>query len=199
MIKNFSWPYIIIILAAIGLSLILYSILFDSTLAMSLGVIVFSLAAIMIGFETIINKKIILRSNYDRRASNTYVGIAAAVQGLIIIVTAVFLIALVIINLLNQGEKLFHILVQRPGVLLIFLSINCFLTGIIIGAGSLEEKQGSKFNVIINLLMSRLLSSLILSIIGFAILILGMVEILNPEYFDSIGGGMLEIIFLGVK
>jgi hypothetical protein len=89
--------------------------------------------------------------------------------------------------------------VRRPGVPFLIFSFVCFLTVIAVGIGSVEEKQGPKFVVILNLIANRILGPTILFFIGLFFLSIGILEIVNSTYFDSLGGGFLEFLFLGQK
>lgn len=187
----------ILIPAGLGVLLILFSILVESPPAFNFGVILFSLAGIMVGIDAISRRKIILRSPYDRRLSETYIGIAAVAQGLLVILTGCFLIILILLNYFNEGRNLFHHFIRRPGISLIFLSSYCILTAVFMSIGSVEEKQGSKFKIILNLFASRILPSTVLILLAIFFFSLGVIEIVNPQYFDALGGGFLEQLFLG--
>jgi len=195
--KSKYWTAAVIILAIIGILLILYDRFLGSYLLLNLGGVLFSISGIMIGMEAIINRKIILRSPYHRRLSETYIGVTAVAQGLIIIIIGCFLIGILLLNYLNSGYSLFQYFVKRPGIPFLLFSLMSLLTAIIATIGSLEEKQGSKFVIILNLLTSRFLPGIILIVLGTVFLCLGILEIFKPEYFDSIGGGFLEALFLG--
>jgi hypothetical protein len=195
--KSKYWSRVVLSIAVLGILLILYDRLFGSYLLLNLGGILFSISGIMIGIEAIVKRKIILRSPYHRRLSETYLGVTAVAQALIIIITGLFLIGLLVPNYLNSGRSLFLYFVQHPGVLFLLFSLICFLTAVIVIVGSMEDKLGYKFEIILNLLASRFLSGAILVILGIIFLCLGLLELINPEYFDSIGGGYLEILFLG--
>lgn len=193
------WNRIVLSIAGLGILLIVFDRFFSSDITLNLGVTLFSVAGILIGLEAIVRRKIILQSPYHRRLSQTYIGFAAVAQGLLIIFLGSFLIGLLIIDYFNSGRSLFEHFIKRPGIPFLIFSLICLLTAISIGIGSVEEKQGSKFVIILNLLTSRILGSTILIIIGIIFLCLGILEIANPNYFDSLGGGFLEILFLGKK
>jgi len=195
--KSKYWSWTVISIAVLGILLILYDRFFGSYLLLNLGGILFSVSGIMIGIEAITKRKIILRSPYHRRLSETYKGITVVAQGLIIIVTGLFLIGLIVLNYLNSGRSLFLYFVQHPGFPFIFLAVICFLTSIISILGSMEDKQVSKFEFILNLLTSRFLAGTILTLLGIIFLSLGILEIIDPSYFDSLGGGFIEVLFLG--
>jgi hypothetical protein len=195
--KMKNWSAIVISIGMIGIVLILYSRFYDSSFALNIGVIIFSFAGIFVGIESIIRRRIILRSPYHKRLSETYIGLAAVSQGLIIIFIGLLLIAIIILNLLAMGRSTFLYFVIHPGIPFIIFSAFCFLTALPIIIGSLEEKHGSKFVFILNLITTRALAGTILTALGLVCLCLGLLELVNPQYFDSIGGGFLEVLFLG--
>lgn len=187
---------LVLALAVSGILLVVIDYFFSAEFLRYAGIILFSFAGILIGLEAILHRKIILQSPYHRRLSQTYVGLAAVAQGFLIIFIGLFLLSLPIIDLFNAGQKLFNHFVKRPGVLFILFSIICFLTVIAVGIGSVEEKQGQKFAVFLNLITNRILGPAILFFIGLFFLAIGILEIIDPTYFDSLGGGYLELLFL---
>jgi len=195
--KSKYWSGAVIGLAVLGILLIMYDRFFGSYLLLNLGGILFSISGIMIGMEAILKREIILRSPYHRRLSETYIGVTAIAQGLIIIIIGCFLIGILLLNYLNSSHSLLQYFVKRPGIPFLFFSLICLLTAVIAIIGSMEDKQGSKFVIILNLLTSRFLPGIILIVLGTVFLCLGILEIFSPEYFDSIGGGFLEALFLG--
>lgn len=64
--------------------------------------------------------------------------------------------------------------------------------------GSIEEKQGLRWELILNLIASRLLPGLMLVAIALGAASLGLLEVFAPESFDQMGGGVLEVLF-GVR
>lgn len=198
-IKSKLWNRFILGLGIVGIILIIIDHFFSVNILVSIGVICFSLAGMFIGMEAVVNRKIVLQSPYNRRLSQTYIGIAAIAQGLLIILLSGFLIMLLLIDYYNAGDTLFKHFFNHPGIPFIVFSVFCFLTVISVGIGSEEEKQGIKFVVILNLITNRILGPSILVIIGLIFLILGILEIINPSYFDTLGGGFLEVIFLGTS
>jgi len=196
-ILNEHWSKFVIAVAIIGILLVIADQIFTISILTCLGIIVFALTGIMIGLEGIVKRKIILRSRYSRRLSETYIGITAVAQGILIIFLGLFLIAISILAYFNSGQSVFHYFIRHPGVPLLIFGFICFLSSTISILGSVEEKQGTKFLVILNLLTSRLLPGLILIAIGLAVTCLGMIEIFDPQYFDSLGGGFLEVMFIG--
>jgi len=136
------WSGAVIGFALLGILFILYDRFFGSYLLLNLGGILFSISGIMIGMEAILKREIILRSPYHRRLSETYIGVTAIAQGLIIIIIGCFLIGILLLNYFNSGRSLFLYFVKRPGIPFLFFSLILFLTAIIATISSLEEKQG---------------------------------------------------------
>jgi hypothetical protein len=193
------WTAIIILFALLGIVFVILESVFHIPQLINPGIILFSISGVMIGIESVIKRKIILPSSHNKRLSETYLGVAAIAQGLIIIFLGCFLISLVILDYLKFDKSIFIYLVKHPGIALLFFSLMCFLSAIIAFVGSREEKEIDKFVFILNLLTIRLLGGLILIAIGILSLFLGIIEISNPEYFDSLGGGFIEVLFLGAK
>jgi hypothetical protein len=69
------------------------------------------------------------------------------------------------------------------------------MTAISAFVGTVEDKEGGRFEVYLTLLTSRLLPGLILVALATGALGLGLLEITLPETFDKIGGGFLELLF----
>ena len=172
--KSKYWSGAVIGIAVLGILFILYDRFFGAYPLLNLGGILFSISGIMIGMEAILKRKIILPSPHHRRLSETYIGITAIAQGLIIIITGLFLIGLIVLNYFNSGRSLFHYFVKHPGFPFLFLALICFLTSIIATIGSMEDKQVSKLEFILNLLTSRFLAGTILILFGIIFLCLGI-------------------------
>jgi hypothetical protein len=194
---NKHWSKFVIAAAILGILLVIADQIFTIHILTNFGIIVFALSGIMIGLEGIVKKKVVLISRYNRRLSETYIGITAVAQGILIIFLGLFLIAISILAYFNSGKSVFHYFIRHPGIPLLIFGFICFLSSTISILGSVEDKQGTKFLVIINLLTSRLLPGLILIAIGLAATCMGIIEIFDPKYFDSLGGGFLEVLLLG--
>jgi len=193
------WRVIVLFFALLGMALIILESAFHIPELINPGIILFAISGVMIGLEGIIKRKIILRSRYNKRLSETYLGFAAIAQGLIIIFVGCFLVTLVILDYLKFDHSIFIYLVKHPGIALLFFSLICFLSAVIVLVGSREDKEVHKLVFILNLLTNRLVAGPILIALGILSLYLGITEISNPEYFDSLGGGFLEGLFLGSK
>ena len=194
---NKYWSKFVIAIAIIGILFMVVDQIFMIPILTYFGIFNFALSGILIGLEGIVKRRIILRSRYSRRLSETYIGITAVAQGILIIFLGLFLITISILAYFNSGQSVLHYFIRHPGIPLLIFGFICFLSSTISILGSVEEKQGTKFLVILNLLTSRLLPGLILIVIGLAATCLGMIEIFDPKYFDSLGGGFLEVLFIG--
>mgnify|MGYP005839412423 FL=1 len=152
-----------LILAAdiLRLSSILIGQIFSNSILDLISIILLSDSGIFIGVEAIGKQIYTERSRYDRRAIETYIGIAAVLQG----------------------------------ILLIIIGLYFFLTALSTIIGYIEQKQGHKWNIFLELIASRLLPGIILIAIALIAICLGVIEIASPEYFDKVGGGFLKIFF----
>jgi len=157
------------------------------------GISTFGLTAIVVGMEAMITRHIVL---YRRRYySETYLGLAAYAQGVQFCLIGIFLIGASMLAYLDNGRDIFLRLVQRPWSVLVVFGVVCLMQAVIAISGSVEQKQGSRFAVILDLLASRLLPGFILIVIGCAALGLGLFEFLAPAQFDALGGGFLEVLW----
>jgi hypothetical protein len=159
------------------------------------GFIFMGLEAMVIGAEAVFTQRLIQASRYDRRASETYEGPAAIAQGVIMIMLGLFLNGLALASYLNNGRQVFLHFIRRPGLILLLFGLLLLLTAISAFAGTVEDKEGSRFEVTLTLLTSRLLPGLILVILAAGALGLGLFEIVAPQVFDQMGGGFLEVLF----
>lgn len=186
---------IINVVAVSGIALIVMGQIFSTSDLTLLGLFVFSISGILIGIEAIKQKIFLEQSRYNKRYTETYLGFAAVLQGVLIIFVGLFLCSVAVINYLNIGESVFLYLVRHPGIPLVLFGIYCLATAGTAIIGYVEQKQGPKWNVFLELIASRLLPGIILMVIALIAISLGVIEIATPEYFDKMGGGFLEILF----
>lgn len=188
---------IVITAAAVsGIAFIVIGQITSSSDLTLLGLFVFSISGILIGLEAIRRKIFLQPSRYDRRATETYVGAAAILQGVIIILVGIFLCSISVMDYFNLGKSVFSYLVRHPGIPLILLGIYCLATAGTAIIGYVEQKQGPKWNIILELITSRLLPGIILIVIALIAISLGVIEIAAPESFDKLAGGLLEMLFV---
>lgn len=135
-------------------------------------------------------------SRYSRKLSETYVGIAAIAYGITFLILAVFLFYVNYLVITNEGQSFFELVIRSPGGVLLVIGIYILSYSIIAFAGYKEQTQATKFVYYLDLVTSRLLPGILLLLWGLGFTVLGIIEILNPVYFDSIGGGFIEFLFL---
>ena len=159
------------------------------------GISLFGVAAFLIGMEGAITQRIVLGR---RRYNETYVGIAAYAQGVQFMMIGAFFIGVSFLAYFDTGRDTFLQLVRRPWPVLLVVGVYCLMQSIIAFYGYEEEKQGTRWVVILNLLTSRLLPGVILVVIGVGFTGLGLLELTLPAVFDNLGGGFLEVLY-GLK
>lgn len=159
------------------------------------GIACFGMVSIAIGLEAILTRHIVVGR---RRSGNrgTYTGLPAIFQGVQFNVLGAFLIVVaVMIYMRANGREVIQHMVRHPGLPLIAFGILVLMQAVITLAGSLEQRDGPRWEVIFNLLLSRLLPGVILILIGLGMLGLGLFEIIAPNVFDALGGGFLETLY----
>lgn len=159
------------------------------------GIALFGVAAIILGLDGMINRRMVLPSRYHRRLSETYLGIAAIAWGVLFIIWGSFFIAVSFLAYNDTGRSVFLHFVRRPGLPLLIFALTCGMTAIHALVGSVEEKQGPRWELFLNLIASRLLPGLILIGITLGAAGLGLLEIFAPATFDNLGGGFLEVLY----
>jgi hypothetical protein len=183
------------ILAVIGFAAIFIGEKTDIALLTTAGFICVGAASLYLGIEVMCTRRIVLPSRYDRRANETYLGIAAIAQGVQLVLIGLFFASAAILFHLNLATPLFRLLVRRPGALLLLFGLFCLTAALTAAVGYLEQRETTRFVYILDLLTTRLLAGTIITIIGLAAIGLGCVEVFAPEVFDSWGGGYLELLF----
>jgi hypothetical protein len=182
----------------IGLAVIAFLLAFagdklSNPILLYAGISIFGIAAIMVGMEAMITRHIVLYR--QRNYSETYLGIAAYAQGVQFSIIGIFLIGVSIMGYLDSGRDLFLHLIQRPWSVLVMFGVSCLMQAVIALGGSVEQKQGTRWVVILDFFVGRLLPGIILVAIGFGALGLGLLEFVMPAQFDALGGGFLEALF----
>ena len=191
------WTILEIVIGLIGVLFLFLGQRYSLDILTYAGFGLMGLVAIIIGLEALITRRLVQVSRYDRRADETYVGVAAMAQGVIFIIMGLFFIGLAIAAYKNSGRELFIHFVRHPG--LAFLIFGLFLLMMAISAivGTVEDKEGGRFEVYLTLLTSRLLPGMILIVLAAVAIGLGLLEVTAPQTFDQMGGGFLEVLFGG--
>lgn len=190
-----GWKILAIVSALFGLALLFLGQWLSLDILTYAGFGLMGLVAIVIGLEALITRRMVQISRYDRRREETYVGLAAMAQGVIFILMGLLFIGLALAAYRNNGRELFLHFVRHPGLVLLVFGLFFLMTAISALIGTVEDKQGGRFEVFLTLLSSRLLPGLILIVLAAGALGLGLLEITAPETFDQMGGGFLELLF----
>ena len=187
------WSIVQIGLAVVAISLAVAGDKLSIPILLYAGISLLGLTAIVVGMEAMITRRIVIYRS--RRYSETYLGIAAYAQGVQFSLIGIFFIGTSIAAYLDNGRDIFLHLVQRPWSVLVVFGVFCLMQAVIAIGGSVEQKQGSRFAVTLDLLFGRLLPGIILIVIGLAALGLGLFEFVAPAQFDALGGGFLEVLW----
>jgi len=161
------------------------------------GIVCFGFLAMAMGWEGILTQQMVTGS---RRSGSrqTYTGLPAILQGIQFNLLGIFLIgvsAMMYLNYQNTWREIFLLFVRRPGIPLLGFGVLMLMQAAINLIGSHELRQGERWLVILNLLVSRLLPGGILILLGLGALWLGVFEIIAPDSFDEMGGGFLEVLY----
>ena len=190
------WAIVQIGLAVIGILLAVAGDKLSFPILLYAGISTLGLAAIVVGMEAMITRHVVVYRS--RRYSETYLGLAAYAQGVQFSFIGIFLIGSSMAAYLDNGRDIFLHLVQRPWSVLVVFGVYCLMQSVIAIAGSVEQKQGTRWVVALDFLVGRLLPGIILIVIGFGALGLGLFEFVAPAQFDALGGGFLEVLW-GVR
>jgi hypothetical protein len=159
------------------------------------GIALFGITAIVIGLEAMLTQRIVL--SRQRNYSETYLGFAAYAQGVQFSLIGLFFIVTSIAAYLDNGRDIFLHLVKRPWSVLVVFGTYCLMQAVIAIGGSVEQKEGTRWVVMLDFFVGRLLPGAILIVIGLGALGLGLFEFVAPAQFDALGGGFLEVLFGG--
>lgn len=191
------WTTLQIIFGVLGILLAFGGDRLSMPILLYAGAACFGLASIAIGWEAIITRQF----RWGRRRSGTretYTGLAAVLHGVQFNLIGLFLIGVSLSTYINNGREIFLQFVRRPGAPLLLFGVLCLMQAVISLTGSHEQKQGSRWMGTMNLFAARLLSGIILIVIGAGAAWLGVFEIVAPQAFDELGGGFLEVLY-GVR
>lgn len=186
-----------LILIILGLLVAFIGYQFSIPVLLHAGIGCFGLAMIVIGWQAILTRHMILRGR-RRGPRQTYTGVAAIFQGIQFNFIGLFLIGMAFMMYFNNSQEIALQIARRPGLPLVVLGGICLMQAMITFSGPEEYKRGSQGLVVMNLLIARLLPGLILVILGVGFSLLGLFEAVAPERFDEMGGRLLEEVY-GVR
>jgi hypothetical protein len=185
------------ILIVLGLLFAFVGYQFAIPILLPAGLGCFGLAMIVIGWQAIITRHMVVRRR-RRGYGQTYTGIPAIFQGIQFNFIGLFLIGIAFMMYFNNAQEIALQIARRPGLSLVVFGGICLLQAMITFSGPEEYKQGSQGLVVMNLLVARLLPGLILVVVGVGLSLLGLFEAVAPERFDELGGRLLEEVY-GVR
>ena len=136
-----------------------------------------------------ITRRIVLSRR--RSYSETYLGLAAYAQGVQFSLIGLFFIGASLAAYFDNGDAIFMHFVRRPWPILMVIGTYCLTQAVIVIGGSVEQKQGTRWFVMLDFLVGRLLPGAILIVIGLGALGLGLFEFFAPAQFDALGGVLL--------
>lgn len=187
------WSIVQIGLAAIAFVLAFVGDKLSIPILLYAGISTFGITAIVVGMEAMITRRIVLYRH--RNYSETYLGLAAYAQGVQFSFIGIFFIGTSMMAYLDNGRDIFLHLINHPWSLLVVFGVYCLMQAVIVIGGSVEQKQGTRWVVMLDFFVGRLLPGIILVVIGFGMLGLGIFEFVAPAQFDAFGGGFLEVLF----
>lgn len=187
-----AWTIALIAVFGLGFVLAYVGEKFSIPVLTFSGIFLFGIAAFLIGMEAAITRRVVLGR---RRYNETYVGLPAYAQGVQFMIVGAFFMGVSFLAYFDMGRNLFLQLVRRPWPVLLTFGIYCLMQAVIAIGGYEEEKQETRWIVILNLLTSRLLPGVILIVIGLGAVALGLLDLIAPTMFDNLGGGFLEVLY----
>ena len=156
------------------------------------GISFFGIAAFLIGAEAMLTRRIVLGR---RRYKETYLGLPAIAQGVQFMFIGGFFVGVSFIAYFDTGRDIFLQLIRRPWPALLTFGVFCLMQAVIAFGSYEEAKQGTRWIVVLNLLTSRLLPGILLTVIGLGFVTLSLLDLMGPAVFDSLGGGFLEVLY----
>jgi hypothetical protein len=159
----------------------------------SVGLVLLGAAFLTAGAEAMFTRRIAFARGFS--SSETYQGVGAIFYGILFGFVGISFVAAAYVTHVDAGRALFLYSVRRPGFSLLIVGFLLLVGAGIALAGSVEERQGPRWIVWLNLGLSRLLPGLILVALGVTVTGLGVLEIVAPTTFDGMGGGFLEVLF----
>jgi hypothetical protein len=166
------------------------------------GVGFFGIYSILLGSETIQYRYHSLEPD-SKDPIEKYREWGDVAQGAILITLGVVLLGLYVSLYLGISQTLIRFMVRRPGVVLLALSMVCFLRAINIIANS-KQKTGisgvsypSTFFHWVEYFFSRLIPTGFFLVLGMVLFGIGVFETVTPSRFDLLGGGFIESIIGG--
>ncbi|MBI1931301.1 MAG: hypothetical protein HYS24_02040 [Ignavibacteriales bacterium] len=154
-----------------------------------------SIAGILIGIDAIKNKIFREKSRYNKKEIETYIGFAATLKGISIILVGLFISLLIFAVYFNFGEKITQYFFKNPGFMLIVIGLFCSIISITTIIGYIEQKRGSQYHKILDLIFNRFFPSLILALISIVLIVFGSIGIYDQNNLERIVRNLIEFLF----
>ncbi|MBK8947223.1 MAG: hypothetical protein IPM32_18435 [Ignavibacteriae bacterium] len=154
-----------------------------------------SIAGILIGIEAIKNKIFREKSRYNRKETETYIGFAATLKGISIILVGLFISLLIFAGYFNFGENIAQYFIKNSGITLIVIGLFCLIISITTIIGNVEQKSSSQYHKILDLIFNRFFPSLILALISIVLIVFGSIGIFNQNNLEKIVRILIEFLF----
>jgi hypothetical protein len=147
-----------------------------------IGVLLLGLAAVGMGLRTIRRREEVAIDEIGTVIA-TYRGPAALCQGISVVLAGLGIVIFATARLLGLGPSIEHHVRDRPGLLILFVSLACLAWSLSLVFGSIEQR-GSSWRLVASL-PGRLLG-VSLGVLSAAGLGLGLWEIAAPGAFDHL-------------
>jgi hypothetical protein len=188
------WRAIEIVLIVLGLVIAYVGFKLNIPVLQDLGIASLGLLSIVIGWEAIITRRIVIGSR-RHGSRRLYTGPAAMMQGAQFNILGYFLIVISILLFFNTDPRaLGQQIARHLGWLLVMLGIVFLTQAAVVFIGK-KLADNARWSVLLDLIVLRLLPGGILVVLGLGALGLGLFEIVAPNAFDAMGGGILEVLY----
>jgi len=166
-------------------------------LLLQAGLALIGVGLIVGGGEAMVTRRYVASRHGFR--DETYRGFGAVLNGIVFVWIGVALIGFGLVLFAGAEQSFVDATIRRPGAALVNFSFLLLAVSGIVFLGPVESQLGPKAGWFLKLLQALLRSipALILLILALALLALGLLEIVSPATFDELGGGFLEVLFLG--
>ncbi len=176
-----TWLPIILVVAGFGL--IYVGTELSVPLLIHVGLLPIGGGLFLFGWDAIQKR----RSSYtggeqDASQTETYFGLAAVMDGIVLVLLGIAVFVLGVILIVGLGEYVLEKVQERPGSLMVFVSALLIATSITWVLGSQESREGW---ALVGSLPKRI-AGVIFFILGVTLGTLALIEMVSPQGFDQI-------------
>jgi hypothetical protein len=152
------------------------------TFLIYLGLLPIGFGIILFGVDAIRKKESSYTSGEDAYRSYSYRGLAAIMDGVVLVLLGIAVIGYGVVALLGLENSLLDFIKERPGLILIFGGLMLAAYSITLIFGTHEDRRGL---ALLGSLPGRIFG-LVLLFLGLGMLLLGGLEIISPKGFDQL-------------